>query len=148
MSRPIEILHVEDNLGDAKLAALALDRVESRIQSHLHQVQDDEEAMMFLKKEGRYANRVKPDLILLDLNLPKKDGREVLQDIKADADLRRIPVVVFTSSMADEDILNSYNLHANCYVSKPTDFEQMKNIMEAISVFWFSVVKFSNGLNP
>lgn len=147
MLRPIEILHVEDNPGDAKLTALALDRIENKVKNHLHQVRDDDEAMAFLKKIGKYADRKRPDLILLDLNLPKKDGREVLQEIKADPALKRIPVVVFTSSEAAEDVQKTYDSHANCYVTKPTEFDQMEKIIDAICGFWFSVVKYSNGLN-
>ena len=144
--RPIEILHVEDNPGDAKLAALAFNRIENKVENHLHQVRDGDEAMAFLRKRGKYANRKRPDLILLDLNLPKKDGREVLQDIKSDPSLKRIPVVVFTSSEAAEDVQKTYDSHANCYVAKPTEFDQMMRIVEALSSFWFGVVRFSNGL--
>ncbi|MBI3620724.1 MAG: response regulator [Nitrospirae bacterium] len=136
---PVEILLVEDNPGDARLAVEGLK--EGKISNHINIVQDGVEAMAFLRREGKYAAVVVPDLILLDLNLPKKDGREVLSEIKADPKLKRIPVVVLTTSQAEQDIIRSYNLHANCYITKPVDFEQSMHIIRAIESFWLSIVK-------
>ena len=135
----VEILLVEDNLGDIRLTQEALR--ESKFHNQLHVVRDGMEAMQFLRHEGNFAQAPRPDLILLDLNLPRKDGREVLQDIKSDDDLRRIPVVVLTTSEADEDILRSYNLHANCYITKPVDLYRFIAIVQTIEQFWFQVVK-------
>lgn len=135
----IEILLVEDNPGDARLAQEALE--DSKIKNKLHRVEDGVEAMQFLRKEERFANATTPDLVLLDLNLPKKDGREVLTEIKSDNNLRKIPVVVLTVSTAEEDILKSYNLHANCYITKPIDLNQFIKVVKAIEEFWFSIVK-------
>jgi two-component system, chemotaxis family, response regulator Rcp1 len=137
--RPIEILLVEDNLGDVRLAREALKEV--KLLNRLFAVPDGEEAIAFLRREGRYADAVRPDLIFLDLNLPKKDGREVLAEIKSDPDLRRIPVVVLTSSGAEEDILKTYNLHANCYVAKPVDLERFITVVKSIEDFWVSIVR-------
>jgi len=137
--RPIEILLVEDNPGDVRLAREALK--EAKLLNRLFAVSDGEEALAFLRREGRYAGAVRPDLIFLDLNLPKKDGREVLAEIKSDPDLRRIPVVVLTSSGAEEDILKTYNLHANCYVSKPVDLERFITVVKSIEDFWVSIVR-------
>jgi chemotaxis family two-component system response regulator Rcp1 len=137
--RPAEILVVEDNPGDVRLMREALR--ESKIINQLRAVSDGQEAMAFLRKQGRYANAIRPDLILLDLNLPGKDGREVLSEIKADLDLRRIPVVIVTSSKAEEDILRSYNHHANCYITKPLDLEKFIEVIRAIQDFWISIVK-------
>jgi len=137
--RPIEILLVEDNLGDVRLAQEAMK--EAKLLNNLFAVADGEEALAFLRRQGRYANAVRPDLIFLDLNLPKKDGREVLAEIKSDPDLRRIPVVILTSSGAEEDILKSYNLHANCYVSKPVDLERFVAVVKSIEDFWVSIVR-------
>ncbi len=136
--RTAEILLVEDNPGDVRLAREALK--DSKIANRLHVVEDGVEAIAFLRREGPHAAAVRPDLILLDLNLPRKDGREVLAEIKADPDLRRIPVVVLTISRSDEDILKTYDLHANCYVSKPVDFEQFTKIVRSIGSFWFTIV--------
>lgn len=136
---PIDILLVEDNEGDARLAREAMR--ESKLQNVLHHVGDGEEAMAFLRKQGRYAGVPRPDLILLDLNLPKKDGREVLQEIKTDEGLRRIPVVILTVSSAEEDILKSYNLHANCYITKPLDLDQFMKVVRSIEDFWLTIVK-------
>jgi CheY-like chemotaxis protein len=136
---PIEILLVEDNPGDVRLTKEALK--EGRFANIINVAVDGFEAMAFLRREGKYANASRPDLILLDLNLPKKNGREVLADIKADSDLKRIPVVVLTSSQAEKDIVATYNLHANCYITKPVDFEQFICVVRSIEDFWFAVVK-------
>jgi CheY-like chemotaxis protein len=137
-NRPVEILLVEDNPGDERLTREALK--EGKVYSNLHWVKDGVEAMEFLRREGRFADAPRPDIILLDLNLPKKDGREVLQDIKNDEVLKRIPVVVLTTSKAEEDVLRTYNLHANCYVTKPVDLEKFIVVVKSIDVFWLTVV--------
>jgi two-component system, chemotaxis family, response regulator Rcp1 len=137
-NRPVEILLVEDNPGDERLTREALR--EGKVYSNLHWVKDGVEAMQFLRREGRYAEVPRPDIILLDLNLPKKDGREVLQDIKNDDQLKRIPVVVLTTSKAEEDVLRTYNLHANCYVTKPVDLEKFIVVVKSIDRFWLTVV--------
>jgi CheY-like chemotaxis protein len=134
----IDILLVEDNPGDARLAVEALK--ESKIQNTLHVVMDGEEASDFLFRKGKYADSAHPDLILLDLNLPKKDGRELLAEIKNDPVLKRIPVVVLTTSKAEEDILKTYNLHANCYITKPLDLEQFMKVIKSIEEFWLTIV--------
>ncbi len=139
----VEILLVEDNPGDADLARETL--ISCKIKNNLHVVNDGEKAMVFLRKQGPYAVAPRPDIILLDLNLPRKDGREVLAEIKADDELKRIPVVVLTSSSAEEDILKSYNLHANCYITKPLDFNQFTKIIHSIEEFWLSIVKLPGG---
>ncbi len=136
--KPIEILLVEDNPGDADLAREALEN--SKLHNQLHVVGDGEKAMSFLRQQGPYADAPRPDLILLDLNLPKKDGREVLAEIKADKHLRRIPVVILTTSRAEEDIIKSYDLHANCYISKPIDLNQFLHVVKSIENFWLSIV--------
>jgi chemotaxis family two-component system response regulator Rcp1 len=136
---PIDILLVEDNPGDVRLTVEALK--EGKVHNRLSVVQDGVEALAFLRREGKYADAPRPDVILLDLNLPKKDGREVLAEIKADDRLRRIPVVVLTTSKAEEDILRSYALHANCYVTKPVDLEQFITVVRSIEDFWFSIVR-------
>ena len=138
LGRPAEILLVEDNPGDVELTREALG--DSKVSNNLHVVRDGVEAMQFLRRQGAYASSVRPDLILLDLNLPKKDGREVLADIKADEDLRIIPVVVLTTSKADEDILRSYQHHVNSYIAKPLDFAGFIKVVQSIENFWFSVV--------
>jgi two-component system response regulator len=137
--KSIEILLIEDNPGDADLAREALEN--SKVHNTLNVVQDGEAAMAFLRRKGQYASAPRPDLILLDLNLPKKDGREVLAEVKADADLKIIPVVILTTSKAEEDILKSYNLHANCYITKPIDLNQFVKVVHAIEEFWFTIVK-------
>ena len=137
-NRPVEILLVEDNPGDERLTREALK--EGKVYSNLHWVKDGVEAMEFLRREGKYSDVPRPDIILLDLNLPKKDGREVLQDIKNDDALKRIPVVVLTTSKAEEDVLRTYNLHANCYVTKPVDLEKFIVVVKSIDVFWLTVV--------
>lgn len=136
--KPIEILLVEDNLGDADLAREALEG--SKFHNELHVVDDGEKAMAFLHREGPYADAPRPGLIMLDLNLPRKDGRQVLAEIKADDDLKRIPVVILTTSSAEKDILKSYDLHANCFITKPIDLHQFLNVVKAIEDFWVSVV--------
>ncbi|MDZ8108228.1 MAG: response regulator [Nostoc sp. DedQUE12a] len=136
---PIEVLLVEDNPGDAQLTRIALE--DSKISIHLNVVEDGVEAMAFLRKQEKYVEAAHPDIVLLDLNLPKKDGREVLAEIKADENLKRIPVVVLTTSQAEEDILKAYNLSANCYITKPVDFDQFVKIVKSIENFWFAIVK-------
>ncbi|WP_373270778.1 response regulator [Nostoc sp. T09] len=136
---PIEVLLVEDNPGDALLTRIALE--DSKISVHLNVVEDGVEAMAFLRKQDKYAKVPHPDIVLLDLNLPKKDGREVLAEIKGDEHLKRIPVVVLTTSQAEEDILKAYNLAANCYITKPVDFDQFVKIIRSIENFWFAIVK-------
>jgi CheY-like chemotaxis protein len=135
----IRILLVEDNPGDVRLTKEALK--EAKVRNQLFVVEDGVAAMEFLRQQDKYAEVPRPDLILLDLNLPKKDGREVLSEIKQDADLKRIPVVVLTTSRAEEDILRSYDLHANCYVSKPVDLDQFINIVRSIEDFWLTIVR-------
>ena len=137
-NRPVEILLVEDNPGDERLTREALK--EGKVYSNLHWVKDGVEAMEFLRRQGKHASAPRPDIILLDLNLPKKDGREVLQDIKNDPELKRIPVVVLTTSKAEEDVLRTYDLHANCYVTKPVDLEKFIVVVKSIDVFWLTVV--------
>jgi chemotaxis family two-component system response regulator Rcp1 len=134
-----DILLVEDNPGDVRLAKEALK--ESKLLNKLYQVEDGMKAMAFLRQEGAYSDVPRPDLVLLDLNLPRKNGREVLAEIKADETLKRIPVVVLTISRAEEDVLKSYNLHANCYISKPFDMEQFVQVVKSIEDFWFSIVR-------
>ena len=136
---PIEILLVEDSPADVDLTREALD--EAKVHNRLNVVSDGVEALAFLRREGPFAAAPRPDLILLDLNLPKKDGREVLAEIKADEILRRIPVVVLTTSEAEEDIVRSYDLHANCYITKPVDLEAFLRVVAAIEGFWLAVVK-------
>jgi len=137
--QPIEILLVEDNPADVRLTTEALK--EEKIYNNLHVATDGVEAMAFLRREGKYAKALRPDLILLDLNLPKKDGREVLEEIKSDDDLKTIPVVVLTVSQAEEDILKSYNLHANCYITKPVDLDQFIKVIRSVQEFWLTIVK-------
>jgi len=137
--RPVEILLVEDNPGDVGLTRETLK--DSKLLNHMSVVGDGVEAMALLRREGKYANTTRPDLILLDLNLPKKDGREVLREIKTDEQLRRIPVVVLTTSSAEQDILKTYDLHANCYITKPVNLDQFSAVVKAIEEFWFTIVK-------
>lgn len=138
----VDILLVEDNQGDARLAQEALK--DSKVKNKLHVVYDGIEAMDFLLKRNEYKNAIRPDLIILDLNLPKKDGREVLAEIKADEDLKRIPVVILTISKAEEDILKSYNLHANCYITKPLDLDKFMEVVKSIEDFWLTIVMLPN----
>ena len=137
--KPIEILLVDDNPGDVRLAIEALK--DSKINNHVSVTQDGVEAIAFLQRQGKYADAPRPELILLDLNMPKKDGREVLKEIKEDPDLRRIPVVILTISQAEEDILKAYNLHANCFITKPVDLIQFNKVVQSIEEFWFTIVK-------
>ena len=137
--KPIEILLVEDSPSDAALAREAL--VQAKVNNNLHHVEDGVEAIDFLRKKGKYANAPRPGLILLDLNLPRKDGREVLAEIKNDPQLAVIPVVVLTTSQSERDIFRVYGLHANCYVTKPVDFTQFAAVVKAIKNFWFTVVQ-------
>ena len=141
--KPIDILLAEDNEGDARLAKEAMR--DSKVINTIHHVPDGVEAMAFLRKEGKYADAPRPDLILLDLNLPRKDGREVLADIKEDEDLKRIPVVILTVSNDEADILKTYNLHANCYITKPIDLAQFIKVVKSIEDFWLTIVKLPNG---
>jgi CheY-like chemotaxis protein len=135
----IELLLCEDNIGDQRLTTEAFR--DSRVCNKLNIVGDGVEALEFLHKEGKYANAPTPDLILLDLNMPRKDGREVLAEIKLDEKLRRIPVVILTTSQAEADILKTYNLHANCYVTKPVDLDQFLQMIKSLEDFWFSIVR-------
>jgi CheY-like chemotaxis protein len=135
---PVEILLVEDNPGDVRLTREALK--EGKVYNNLHWAKDGVEALEFLKRQGRHADALRPDIILLDLNLPKKDGREVLAVIKTDDELKHIPVVVLTTSKAEEDVLKSYALHANCYVTKPVDLEKFIQVVQSIDRFWLTVV--------
>lgn len=137
--KPIEILLVEDNPADVRLTQEALK--EGKVRNNLFVARDGVEALEFLRRQGPHAQASKPDLILLDLNLPRKDGREVLADIKNDDNLRTIPVVVLTTSSAEADILKSYNLHANCYITKPVDLEQFVQVIKSIDDFWLTVVR-------
>jgi chemotaxis family two-component system response regulator Rcp1 len=135
----IDILLVEDNEGDARLAKEALK--ESKVLNRVFHVLDGVEAMAFLRKEGKYADASRPHLILLDLNLPRKDGREVLAEIKGDESLKRIPVVVLTISNDEKDIFKTYNLHVNCFITKPIDFEQFLKVIKSIEDFWLTIVQ-------
>jgi CheY-like chemotaxis protein len=137
--KPVEILLVEDNPGDVRLTIEALK--EGKIHNLIHAVADGEEAMAFLRRKAPHAGAPRPDLILLDINLPKKNGQEVLADIKSDPDLKRIPVVVLTTSKSEEDILKSYNLHANCFVTKPVDLNKFIEVCKSIEHFWLTIVK-------
>ncbi len=143
--RPIEILLVEDSATDVMLTEEALEHAKMR--NNLHVTKDGVEAMAFLRKEGKYADVPRPDLILLDLNMPRKDGREVLTEVKTDDDLKYIPVVVLTTSQTQEDVIKAYGLHANCYISKPVDFDQFANVVRAIDQFWFTIVTLPVGDN-
>jgi len=143
LGRPAEILLVEDNPGDVRLTMRALQ--EGKVRNHLTVIPDGEEALAFLHRQGQYADAARPDLILLDLNLPKIDGREVLAELKADESLRRIPVVVLTASKAEEDILRSHNLNVNSYVAKPVDLEQFLRLVKSVQDFWLTVVKLPAG---
>jgi len=137
--QPVDILLVEDNPGDVRLIQEALQ--DGKLLNRVATVTDGQKALAYLRKEGSYAQATRPDLILLDLNIPRKDGREVLAEIKADPHLRSIPVVIVTSSQAEEDILRSYNTHANCYVTKPVDLEKFVAVVRAIEEFWVTIVK-------
>lgn len=141
---PVDILLVEDNLGDIRLTQEALKA--AKVLNNLFFVQDGIEALEFLRRAGKYATAPRPDIILLDLNLPRMDGRELLAEIKNDPDLKRIPVVILTTSKAEEDILRTYNLHANCYITKPVDLHQFIQVVQSIEDFWFTVVKLPDGI--
>ena len=145
-AKPVEVLLVEDNPGDVRLTREALK--DSKVLNKLHVVEDGEAALAFLRQEGAYANAPRPDLILLDLNMPRKDGREVLSIIKADENLKQIPVVILTTSDSEEDILKSYNLNANCYITKPVDFEKFIMVVKAIEEFWLTIVKLPGKMTP
>ena len=138
-AQAVDILLVEDNPGDVELAREGLR--ECKIRNNLHVVADGLEASAFLHRKGAYASRPRPDIILLDLNLPKRDGRELLREIKEDEELKQIPVVILTTSAAEEDILRSYALHANCYVTKPLGIDQFLAVVRSIEDFWFTIVK-------
>jgi CheY-like chemotaxis protein len=137
-ARPVEILLVEDSPGDVRLTQEALK--ESKLLNNLHVARDGVEAMEFLKRKGKYESAVRPDVILLDLNMPRMDGRQVLAEVKKDDELKRIPIVILTISKADEDIVRTYELGANCYITKPVDLEQFNKVVKAIDNFWFEVV--------
>jgi CheY-like chemotaxis protein len=136
--RPVEVLLVEDSPSDTELTIAALE--EAKVRNHLSTVEDGVEALAFLRREGKYAEAPRPDLILLDLNLPRKDGREVLAEIKADESLRAIPVVVLTTSRAEQDVLRAYDLHANCFITKPVDFGNFLEVVRSVESFWLCVV--------
>jgi CheY-like chemotaxis protein len=142
--KPIEILLVEDNAADVRLTEEALK--EGKVRNNLHVARDGMEALEFLRRQGKFKDATRPDLILLDLNLPRRDGREVLADIKNDPELKMIPVVVLTTSSAEADILKSYKLHANCYITKPVDLEQFVNVVRSIDDFWLTVVRLPSEL--
>ncbi len=137
--RPVEILLVEDNPGDIRLTKEAMK--EAKIINNLNVVEDGVEALAYLRKKGKFKDANRPDLILLDLNLPKKNGREVLAEIKQDINLKQIPVVILTVSKAEEDIIKTYELHANCFITKPVDMDQFIKVVKSIEDFWFSIVK-------
>lgn len=137
--QPINILLVEDNPGDVDLTREALEA--AKVANRLFVCEDGEQALDFLFRRGEYADVPRPDLILLDLNLPKKSGQEVLEEIRADAELTKVPVVILTTSQADEDVCHAYRLHANCYVMKPVNFKQFLKVIQAIEEFWLEVVK-------
>lgn len=139
IGQPVEILLIEDNPGDVRLTREAFR--DAKVNNRLHVVGDGESALAFLRQQGEFADAPRPDLVLLDLNLPRKDGREVLADIKADPALSRIPVVILTASQADEDIVRAYNLNVNCYILKPVDLEQFIKVVKSVESFWLSVVK-------
>jgi len=145
VAQPIEILLVEDNPGDVRLTIEALK--DGKVQNSLHVAKDGVEALAFLHRQGQYEAAPAPDLILLDLNLPKKDGHEVLAEIKDDPQLKRIPVIVLTTSEAEKDILKTYQLHASSYITKPVDLGQFINVIKSIEDFWLTVVKFPSGHN-
>lgn len=137
--KPVEILLVEDNPGDIRLTQEAFK--DGKMLNKLHVVEDGIEALAFLKREGEYTDVPRPELILLDLNLPGKDGRDVLAEIKADRDLKRIPVVILTTSRSEEDILRSYDLNANCYITKPVELDKFIEVVKSIEDFWLTIVK-------
>ena len=138
-THPIDILLVEDNPGDVRLTRELLK--ESKVNNRLAAVENGAEAIAYLRRQGKYRDAERPDLILLDLNLPRMDGREVLAEIKRDPDLRRIPVVILTSSSADADVIKTYDLHANCYVTKPVGLDQFATVVKSIEDFWLAIVR-------
>jgi len=142
-ARPIEIMLVEDNPADVRLTRETLK--EGKVRNHLHVVSDGVEALAWLRREGKFTDAARPDVILLDLNLPKKDGREVLAEIKGDRDLGRIPVIVLTISQAEQDILAAYDLRANCFISKPIDLDEFIKVVRSIEDFWLTIVKLPGG---
>jgi two-component system, chemotaxis family, response regulator Rcp1 len=144
--KPIEILLVEDNAGDVRLTREAL--LEGKVKNNLSVTGDGLEALQFLRREGKYNNATRPDLVLLDLNLPRMDGRELLAEIKEDPELKQIPIVILTTSKAEEDIVKSYNLHANCYITKPVDLNQFFNVVRSIEDFWMTIVKLPSNKTP
>ncbi len=139
LGKPVEILLVEDNEGDVGLIEEVFE--EAKIRNNLHVAEDGEEAILYLHGKGKFSGSPRPDIIILDLNLPNKDGREVLREIKEDSDLKNIPVIVLTTSGAEKDILRSYNLHANAYVTKPLDFDQFIKVVGSIENFWLEIVR-------
>jgi CheY-like chemotaxis protein len=142
LAKPVEILLAEDNDGDVGLVEEVLE--EAKIRNVIHVVSDGEEAILFLNGEGKFSGSPRPDIILLDLNLPKKDGREVLKEIKENNNLKNIPIVILTTSGAEKDVLRAYELHANAYVTKPLDFDQFINVVESIAKFWLEIAKLPN----
>jgi CheY-like chemotaxis protein len=145
-ARPVEILLVEDSPSDSELTLEALK--EAKVRNHLSIVEDGVQAIEFLRRQGNYTQAPRPDLIMLDLNLPRKDGREVLAEIKSDANLKTIPVVVLTTSRAEQDVLRAYEHHANCYINKPVDFEQFLGVVRTIETFWLMLVTLPPGMKP
>jgi chemotaxis family two-component system response regulator Rcp1 len=137
--RPVQILIVEDNPADARLVREVMR--DSKVLNEIHWVADGVEALAFLRRQGKYSGSARPNLIFLDLNMPKKDGRDVLKEVKSDKDLCRIPIVVMTSSQTEEDIARAYEQHANCYVRKPIDFEQFHSVVKTLENFWFATVE-------
>ena len=139
LGKPVEILLVEDNAGDVGLIEEVFE--EAKIRNNIHVAEDGEEAMLYLHGEGKFLGSPRPDIVLLDLNLPKKDGREVLKEIKEDSNLKNIPVVVLTTSNAEKDILRTYDLHVNAYITKPLDFNEFMKVIESIESFWLEIVQ-------
>jgi CheY-like chemotaxis protein len=139
LGKQVEILIVEDNKGDVGLIEEVFE--EAKVRNNIHVAEDGEEAVLYLRGEGKFLGSPRPDIILLDLNLPNKDGREVLREIKEDSNLKNIPVVVLTTSTAERDILRAYDLHANAYITKPLDFDQFIKVVESIESFWLEIVK-------
>jgi two-component system, chemotaxis family, response regulator Rcp1 len=141
-TRPVQILIVEDNPADARLVREVMR--DSKVLNEIHWVPDGVEALAFLRAQGKYADAPRPNLIFLDLNMPRKDGREVLREVKSDEKLKRIPIVVMTSSQAEEDVARAYDQHANCYVRKPIDFDQFHLVVKTLENFWFATVELPN----
>jgi len=139
IGKPVEILLVEDNIGDVGLIEEVFE--EAKIRNNLHVAEDGEEAMLYLRGKGKFSGSLRPDIVILDLNLPNKDGREVLREIKEDNNLKNIPVIILTSSSAEKDLLRAYDLHANAYITKPIDFNQFINVVGSIVNFWLEIVQ-------